>query len=41
MLRSLDQGAQLVRVHDVAESVQAIALWQRLHLAGAADASRQ
>ncbi len=29
MLTALDQGAQIVRVHDVAETVAAIALWHR------------
>ncbi|MDH3737849.1 MAG: dihydropteroate synthase [Alphaproteobacteria bacterium] len=29
MLAALGQGAQLVRVHDVAETVQAIALWRQ------------
>jgi dihydropteroate synthase len=30
LLHGLDQGADMVRVHDVAETVQAIALWQSL-----------
>ena len=29
MVAALDQGAQIVRVHDVSETVQAIALWRR------------
>jgi dihydropteroate synthase len=30
MLHGLDQGVDMVRVHDVAETVQAIALWRSL-----------
>jgi dihydropteroate synthase len=33
-LAALDQGAQIVRVHDVAETVQAIALWCQARAAG-------
>ncbi len=29
MLVALDQGAQIVRVHDVAETAQAVAMWRR------------
>lgn len=31
-LAGLSQGAQIVRVHDVAETRQAIALWQAIHI---------
>ena len=30
MLHGLDQGVDMVRVHDVAETVQAVALWRAL-----------
>ena len=33
-LRALDQGARIVRVHDVPETVQAIRLWAALNSAG-------
>ena len=33
MLAALDQGAQIVRVHDVTETVQAIALWRQARAA--------
>ncbi|NKB48908.1 MAG: dihydropteroate synthase [Alphaproteobacteria bacterium] len=33
MLTALDQGAQIVRVHDVAKTVQAVALWREAQMA--------
>lgn len=39
MLAALDQGAQIVRVHDVAETVQAVALWHRLRSSPSSDAT--
>jgi dihydropteroate synthase len=33
-LAALDQGVQILRVHDVAETRQAIAVWDTLHAAG-------
>lgn len=33
-LAGLDQGVQILRVHDVAETVQAVALWQAMKAAG-------
>jgi dihydropteroate synthase len=31
-LAAVARGAQMLRVHDVAETVQAVAIWQRLHV---------
>jgi dihydropteroate synthase len=36
-LHGLDQGVQLLRVHDVAETRQVVALWLRLDRAGSGD----
>ena len=33
-MHALDQGAQLLRVHEVAETRQAVELWRRLHPSG-------
>jgi dihydropteroate synthase len=33
-MKAVEQGAQIVRVHDVAETVQAIQVWRGLRDAG-------
>ena len=33
-MKAVEQGAQIVRVHDVAEAVQAIQVWRGLRDAG-------